>query len=213
MPFAIRLVDLRQSNCRLQAVRLKLDTGTKAIGVAIVRDVESDTTGSAHHVAILSLAELIHLGMQFSLSLTASWAMRGARRGRMRTIAQLASTTVASQSAGWHTQPAAPRRHEDGMGAQIPGALAPITAISTELVRFDIAGDARPRRVTPREIEHIVARAAGGSDRALNLTLASVLNRKKAARTLAEFLCKDPERLQRILARAKAPLPDARPSI
>jgi 5-methylcytosine-specific restriction endonuclease McrA len=55
------------------------------------------------------------------------------------------------------------------------------------------------------EIEHIVARAQGGSDRASNLCLAChTCNQKKANRPLAEFLKNDVERVSRILALAKA---------
>jgi 5-methylcytosine-specific restriction endonuclease McrA len=62
----------------------------------------------------------------------------------------------------------------------------------------------------PLQIEHIVAKARGGSNRASNLTLACLCcNQKKAARGIGEFLAKDPVRLQRILAQAKRPLKDA----
>jgi len=62
----------------------------------------------------------------------------------------------------------------------------------------------------PLEKEHIVARSKGGSNRVSNLTLACrPCNQKKAARDVREFLAKEPLRLQRILANAKAPLKDA----
>ncbi len=62
----------------------------------------------------------------------------------------------------------------------------------------------------PLEKEHIVARSKGGSDRVSNLTLACrPCNQKKAARDVREFLAKEPLRLERILANAKAPLKDA----
>jgi 5-methylcytosine-specific restriction endonuclease McrA len=60
------------------------------------------------------------------------------------------------------------------------------------------------------EIEHIVARGQGGSDRASNLCLACyACNQKKAKRPLAEFRKNDPERVGRILAMAKAASRDA----
>ena len=62
----------------------------------------------------------------------------------------------------------------------------------------------------PLQIEHIRAKASGGSNRASNLTLAcSCCNQKKAARRIEDFLAKDPKRLARILAHAKKPLRDA----
>jgi hypothetical protein len=61
----------------------------------------------------------------------------------------------------------------------------------------------------PLEIDHIVARGRGGSNRISNLTLAcAACNRAKDNRDVAEFV-RDPVRLERILAEAKAPLRDA----
>jgi 5-methylcytosine-specific restriction endonuclease McrA len=60
------------------------------------------------------------------------------------------------------------------------------------------------------QIEHIVARAKGGSDRISNLTLAcEKCNTAKGTQEIAVFLKKKPEVLKRILAQAKSPLKDA----
>ena len=62
----------------------------------------------------------------------------------------------------------------------------------------------------PLEMEHIQAKANGGSDRVSNLTLAcKPCNHKKDKRDVREFLADKPETLKRILAQAKAPLKDA----
>jgi 5-methylcytosine-specific restriction endonuclease McrA len=62
----------------------------------------------------------------------------------------------------------------------------------------------------PLQIEHIVPRAKGGSDRLNNLTLAcEKCNRAKGTQDIAVFLKKKPEVLKRILVQAKAPLKDA----
>lgn len=62
----------------------------------------------------------------------------------------------------------------------------------------------------PLEIEHIVPRSAGGSDRVSNLTLACrTCNRNKGNRPVEVFLARQPQRLARIMAQAKAPLRDA----
>ncbi|MDF3832242.1 RNA-guided endonuclease IscB [Cupriavidus basilensis] len=242
MPFAIRLVDRRKTDCSLQPLRLKLDPGSKRTGVAIVREAGSGDDKTARHAAVLSLAELIHRGAQISLSLTARRAMRRARRGR-KTRYRAARFSNRRKPAGW-LAPSLQHRVDTTM-AWVSRflALAPITAISAELVRFDMQAMQNPEitgveyqqgelagyeireyllekwgrqcaycdaRNTPLEMEHIEARATGGSNRISNLTLACVpCNRKKAARPLAEFLHKDPERVKRILVRAKAPLRDA----
>lgn len=60
------------------------------------------------------------------------------------------------------------------------------------------------------EVDHIVPRSRGGSDRVSNLTLAChSCNQKKGARPIEEFLSKKPEVLRKVLAQAKAPLRDA----
>ena len=62
----------------------------------------------------------------------------------------------------------------------------------------------------PLEIEHIVPRSKGGSDRVSNLALACrPCNQAKGNRTIAEFLAHDRKRLECIQAQAKAPLADA----
>jgi 5-methylcytosine-specific restriction endonuclease McrA len=62
----------------------------------------------------------------------------------------------------------------------------------------------------PLEIEHIVPRSKGGSDRISNLALAcNACNTAKGNRSIEEFLGKDPAKIKRILAQTKAPLKDA----
>ena len=62
----------------------------------------------------------------------------------------------------------------------------------------------------PLEVEHIVARANGGTDRVSNLCLACHLcNQKKDTQDISDFLKEKPDVLQRILAQAKASLKDA----
>lgn len=62
----------------------------------------------------------------------------------------------------------------------------------------------------PLEVEHIVARSRGGSDRVGNLALACTdCNQAKGAQPLSVFLADKPDRLVRIEAVAKNPLHDA----
>ena len=66
------------------------------------------------------------------------------------------------------------------------------------------------KRNIPLQIEHIIPRAKGGTDRVSNLTLACErCNRAKGTQDIAVFLKKKPAVLKRILAQAKAPLKDA----
>jgi hypothetical protein len=62
----------------------------------------------------------------------------------------------------------------------------------------------------PLQVEHIHARASGGTGRPGNLGIAcGPCNQKKAARNIREFLNGDSTRLARILAQARRPLKDA----
>src|SRR6202030_2743168 len=62
----------------------------------------------------------------------------------------------------------------------------------------------------PLQVEHIQARANGGTDRVSNLCLAcEKCNQAKGTKDIAVFLKKKPEVLKKILAQAKAPLKDA----
>jgi hypothetical protein len=60
------------------------------------------------------------------------------------------------------------------------------------------------------QIEHIVARARGGTNRVSNLTLAcEACNQQKGVQDVRDFLSSQPERLARVLAQAKKPLKQA----
>lgn len=63
---------------------------------------------------------------------------------------------------------------------------------------------------TPLQIEHIHAKARGGSNRISNLCLAcNSCNQSKGSLSIEVFLSKKPEKLKRILAQVKRPLKDA----
>ncbi len=63
---------------------------------------------------------------------------------------------------------------------------------------------------TPLEVEHIVPKSKGGSDRVSNLTLAChKCNQTKGNQDIREFLSGKPSVLNRVLKQAKAPLKDA----
>jgi 5-methylcytosine-specific restriction endonuclease McrA len=62
----------------------------------------------------------------------------------------------------------------------------------------------------PLQIEHIVPRARGGTDRVSNLTLScEPCNLAKGTKPVKDFLQKKPEVLKQLLTQAKAPLKDA----
>jgi 5-methylcytosine-specific restriction endonuclease McrA len=244
VPFVIRLIDRHVESCASQALRLKLDPGSRITGMALVRDTEIivPATGEIQRgAAVLNLFELVHRGRQISETLTARRAMRRRRRGNLRYRAPRFLNR--SRPAGW-LAPSLQHRIDSTLAwVRRIQRWAPVTALSSELVRFDMQALENPEirgidyqqgtlagyeareyllekwgrqcaycdtAGTPLQIEHIHAKARGGSNRVSNLTLAcSACNRVKGASPVEVFLAKDSRRLARILARAKRPLKDA----
>ncbi|EIM96552.1 HNH endonuclease [Paraburkholderia hospita] len=130
MPFVIRLVDRMADSCALQPLRIKLDPGSKVTGVALVREADSG-------IAVINLFELIHRGRQISEALTARRGFRRRRRGanlRYRAPRFLNR----EKPEGW-LPPALQHRVDTTMAwVQRIRRWVPITALSSELVRFDL---------------------------------------------------------------------------
>lgn len=234
-PFSIRLVDRRVEDSETQPIRLKLDPGSKATGIALVRE------GVAGNQHVLWLAEINHRGHAISEALTQRRAFRRRRRGNLRH--RPARFDNRNKPAGW-LAPSLQHRVDTTMAwVTRIGRLAPVSAISQELVRFDTQALENPEisgvqyqqgtlagyevreyllekwkrccaycgeRNAPLEIEHIHPKSRGGSDRVSNLTLAcTACNQRKGNMPIEAFLAGDPKRLERIQAQAKAPLRDA----
>ena len=227
-----------------QPLRLKLDPGSKATGLALVRDTEAldVATGKLQRGAVvLNLFELMHRGRQISEALNARRQMRRRRRSQLRYRAPRCLNR--KKPAGW-LAPSLQHRVDTTLAwVSRLRRWAPIAAISSELVRFDMQALENPeitgveyqrgtlfgtevreyllekwqrkccycdKSDVPLNIEHLTPKARGGSNRVSNLAVACVpCNEKKSARSLAEFLAKDPARLARIQAHAKRPLKDA----
>ena len=237
LPFTIRLIDRYAYSCEFQALRIKLDPGSKTTGIALVREVEGGS------IAALNLFELIHRGRQISEALTARSNMRRRRRSANLRYRAPRFLNRGNKQAGW-LAPSLQHRIDTTMAwVRKLSRLAPIQSISQELVRFDMQAMESPdiagieyqqgtlagyevreyllekfnrtcaycdAKDTPLQIEHIHPKANGGSNRISNLTLAcGSCNLRKAAQDIRDFLKKDPVRLAKILAQVKKPLKDA----
>lgn len=192
VPLVIRLVDRQASSCAYQTLRLKLDPGSKVTGLALVKDAESvdPSTGEVQATTVvLSLMELVHRGRQISEALTARRQMRRRRRGNLRYRA--------------------PRFLISGVEYQ-QGTLLGYEVREYLLEKWGRQCAYCDAKEVPLQIEHIHPKSKGGSNRISNLALAcGPCNTKKGARGIQGFLAKDPKRLARVLAGAKAPLRDA----
>ncbi|MCX7256600.1 MAG: RNA-guided endonuclease IscB [Polaromonas sp.] len=236
MPFTIRIVDLDAEECEFQALRVKLDPGSKTTGMALVRET------AQNGVAVVNLFELVHRGKQISEALTARRGHRRLRRSKLRYRAPR-FLNRGNKRPGW-LAPSLQHRVDTTLAwVTRLQRLAPVSSISTELVRFDMQALENPEiegaqyqegtlagyevreyllekwgrtcaycgaKNVPLQIEHIHPKSKSGSDRISNLTLAcQCCNQKKGALPVEVFLARKPELLKRILGQAKRPLNDA----
>lgn len=229
-PFVIRLKD--RDSGEVQPVRLGVDPGSKATGIAVSRDDD----GVRHVAFLLEIGHRsvdIHNRMQKRASF---------RRGRRRRNLRYRPPRFLNRKKpkGWLSPSLRSRVQHIESWTQRLRAWCPISTIDLELVSFDthlmvnaeVSGVGYQRgtlagyevreyllekfgrqcsycdaRDVPLNIDHVVPKSRGGSDRISNLTLACVpCNQAKGNRPVSEFC---PERASGIVSRAKAPLRDA----
>jgi len=242
-PFTIRLKD--RIGGAVQPLRLKLDPGSRVTGLAIVRESETcnPDTGAVERLEYgLWFGELAHRGQAIREALEQRRHYRRARRSR-KTRYRAPRFLNRTRRAGWLPPSLQHRLHTTVHWVQRLRRLAPITALSQELVRFDPQALQNPEisgieyqqgelagyevreyllekwhrtcaycgaTHVPLEIEHIVPRSSGGSNRVSNLTLACrPCNERKGHRSIEDFLQRQPALLHKIQAQAQAPLQDA----
>jgi 5-methylcytosine-specific restriction endonuclease McrA len=232
-PFTIRLKD--RVGGQLQPIRVKLDPGSKHTGVAVVRESQDSK------ISVLNLLQLHHRGLVISSHLTARRALRRRRRNNLRY--REARFDNRTKPIGWLAPSLQHRVDTTISWVNKLQRFAPVTALSQELVRFDLQqlesseisgveyqqGELQGYEVreylleklgrkcaycgvehVPLEIEHIVPKSAGGSNKISNLTLAcKPCNQKKGNQSIDIFLAKKPELLKIIKEQAKRPLKDA----
>jgi 5-methylcytosine-specific restriction endonuclease McrA len=226
-PFTIILKHRSAAESETHQHRLKFDPGSKTTGIAVVCEVDEK---------IVWAGELTHRGQAIRDSLARRRAVRRSRRQR-KTRYRKPRFLNRCRPAGW-LPPSLQHRVDTTMTwAKRLLRLVPVSAISTELVRFDthlmhdaeisgvgyqqgeLAGyevreyllEKWQRRCAycgaagvPLQVEHIVPRSRGGSDRVSNLTLAcEPCNQRKGNQTAAAF------GFPQIQAQARQPLKDA----
>jgi 5-methylcytosine-specific restriction endonuclease McrA len=213
-----------------QDLRIKIDPGARTTGLAILRNE-----------SVLWVAELTHRGFQIRDALTSRRQLRCSRRNRKTRYRQPRFNNRCRLN-GWLPPSLISRVNNILTWVKRLLQLSPITAISTELVRFDtqlmqnpeisgieyqqgkLAGyELREYMLekwhrkcaycgatdTQLEIEHIIAKSKGGSNRVSNLTLSCTkCNQKKGNKSIEQFLKNKQELLKSILAQAKRPLAD-----
>jgi 5-methylcytosine-specific restriction endonuclease McrA len=224
-PFTL-IVNRKVPDAQLAPLRVKIDPGSKTTGMAVL----NDATGQ-----IVWAAELTHRGQLVKERISQRRMCRHSRRQR-RTRYRPPRFLNRHRRENWLPPSFASRIANVLTWVERLRRLAPISAISQELVKFDTQLLERPEisgveyqqgtlagyelreyllekwerrcaycgvRNTPLQIEHIIPKARGGSNRASNLTLAcESCNVAKGTQTAAEF--KHPE----VQAQARRPLKD-----
>lgn len=234
-PFVIRMVDRTVADSELQPVRVKLDPGSKTTGIALVREAEDGSTvlnlfelehrGAAIRDALKARAALRrgrrsrHLRYRAPRFLNrtrpAGWLAPSLRHRLETTLSWIdrlrrwAPVTGLAQELVRFDMQALDNPDIEGVEYQ-RGTLAGTEAREYLLTKWDRRCTYCDAEHVPLEIEHVRPQALGGSNRISNLVLACrPCNQRKGSKPVELFLAKQPERLQRILARLKQPLADA----
>ncbi len=127
-PFVIRLIDRVVEETALQPIRCKIDPGSVTTGIALVRENGQEQTA-------LNLTELKHRGSVISQSLRARAALRKRRRGHLRYRPPRFDNRRRPES--W--LPPSLNHRVETLVNLVKGiqAVAPVTALTCETVRFD----------------------------------------------------------------------------
>ena len=232
-PFTIILQDRTIEESTVHPHRIKIDPGSKVTGIAVVQEETGRVTNAL---------QISHRGQQIKDALESRRALRRGRRNRKTRYRKLRFLNR-TRKQGWLPPSLESRIANIETWVRRIRKLCPITAISQELVRFDLQQIQNPEisgveyqygelfgfevkeyllqkwgrkcaycgaENVPFEIEHILAKSKGGSNRVSNLCLSChPCNQAKGNKPIEEFLKKKPEVLKRVLAQAKAPLKDA----
>lgn len=234
-PFTIRLVDRLQEDSELQDVSIKIDPGSKTTGLAVIRQEGKDVhilhlANLTHRGATIRdnlqgrsacrrrrrgnlryrAARFLNRGnkkkdwLAPSLMHRVNTALSWVRR--YRRLAPI--TGIAVERVKFDTQKL---ECPDISGAEYQqGTLAGYTIREYLLERDGRKCAYCGKEKVPLEIEHIVPRSRGGSNRLSNLTLACrTCNEKKGSQTIEVFLKGQPEVLRRVKANMRRSLADA----
>ncbi len=231
-PFTIILKE-KASHPNVQPLRIKLDPGSRTTGLAVV----NDRTGAVVFAAEIGhRGEAIKKALSQRRAVRRSRRQRKTRyrkprfanrRRRAGRIAPSVESRVANvltwvkrlirvcpigaislELVKFDFQQ---MEHPEISGVEYQqGTLAGYEIRQYLLEKWDRACTYCGTQDVPLQVEHIQARANGGTDRVSNLCLAcDTCNRAKGTQDIRVFLVDSPELLARILAQARAPLKDA----
>ncbi len=217
----------------VEPLRIKIDPGAKTTGIVVVSDQRGE---------VVWAAEVTHRSEQIRDALTKRRAVRRSRRQRQTRY----------RKTRWQNRRRASRWLAPSLLSRVLHLVTwvarirrwcPVSAISQELVRFDLQAVENPeisgtmyqrgtlyacelrafvlskwghhcvycqRSNVPLQLDHVVPRSKGGSDRPSNFVSACEwCNQEKGNQPLEVYLQDRPALLAQIQAHLKAPLADA----
>ena len=235
VPFVIRLTDRTTSTCVFQPRRIKRDPGSNITGIALVRETGNAGVAGLTRFELIHRGRQISEALTARRSLRRR--RRGKLRDRaprflnrrkpaggrapswqhrvdtpmawVRRFQRWAPISAMRMASVRFDVPA--MENPEISGVEYPqGTLAGFERRDYLLAKEDRKCAYCDKEHVSLDLDHIHAKAKGGSNRVSNLALSGVpCNEAKAARPIAEFLTHDPKRLARIPAQAKRPLQDA----
>jgi 5-methylcytosine-specific restriction endonuclease McrA len=231
-PFTI-ILKYSVENAQVPELRVKLDPGSKITGIAVVDDQSGKVLFAAE---LFHRGKLIHESLEkrrkarrgrrhrHTRYRKARWQNRRRRSGWLPSsllsrIANVLTWVVRLSRMSRITAISLERVKFDMQLLEAPsisgveyqqGTLAGYETREYLLEKWERKCTYCGKENIPLQIEHIVPRAKGGSNRVSNLCLAcEKCNTAKGSKEIKDFLKKKPELLSKILAQAKAPLKDA----
>lgn len=233
-PFTIRLKDRVVEESVVQPIRLKFDPGSRVTGIALVK--EDSNVGEVLHLAELHHRQSIKKRMIKRSAFRRRRRTKNLRyrppRWKNRTrpkgwlppslksrVDNIASWTdkyrklvpiipISVETTKFDTQK---MENPEISGVEYQqGELAGYEVKEYLLEKWGRRCAYCDKENVPLQVEHIQAKSKRGSNRVSNLTLAcKPCNKRKDDRPVQEFLNYDPDRLKKIMDRAKKPLKDA----
>lgn len=235
-PFTIRLVDRRVEDSALQPVEVKLDPGSRTTGIAVVRAEGGNKPTAVLFLAELThcgrqISEKLTARRAMRRRRRGNLRYRPARfdnrakpdgwlapslRHRVETVSSWVArlrrrapvTGIAMELVRFDMQAL---ENPEIEGAEYQrGTLYGTEIREYLLAKWDHACAYCGVKDVPLNLDHIVPRARGGSNRVSNLVCACIpCNEAKGARPVEEFLAGRPAVLARVKAHAKRSLKDA----
>ena len=235
-PFTIRLTDRELENSSVQPMLIKIDPGSKETGIALVREEKNKEHHALYFINLQHRGQQIRNALYKRRCLRRSRRSRNLRYrsprflNRRRAEGWLAPSLQhrADNILSWvsRLRKMAPVERISQELVKFDTQLIQNSKIEgIEYQQGELAGyelreyllEKFGRKCiycgadnVPLNIDHVIPKSKGGSNRASNLVLACVqCNQKKGSRSIEEFLKDKPEVLRQIKNQLKQPLKDA----